>query len=104
MPGHVRCAHAASRGREPALLPRRGAVHGIAGRAPGRQRPEVVVEATPLRIGCREADGQTGGMPSLVDDVRWPVRSARLVLRPAEVGDLKATWRIRRLESVGGGG
>jgi RimJ/RimL family protein N-acetyltransferase len=40
-------------------------------------------------------------MPSLVDDVPWPVRTARLVLRPAEVADLEATWRIRRLASVG---
>jgi RimJ/RimL family protein N-acetyltransferase len=40
-------------------------------------------------------------VPSLVDDVRWPVRTARLLLRPAAIGDLEATWRIRRLESVG---
>jgi RimJ/RimL family protein N-acetyltransferase len=40
-------------------------------------------------------------MVSLVDDVRWPVRTARLVLRPAEVGDVEATWRIRQRESVG---
>jgi RimJ/RimL family protein N-acetyltransferase len=38
---------------------------------------------------------------TLVEDVRWPVRTARLVLRPAGPGDLEATWRIRRLESVG---
>ena len=40
-------------------------------------------------------------MPSLVDDVSWPVRTERLVLRPADSADLEATWRIRRLESVG---
>jgi len=40
-------------------------------------------------------------MPSLVDDVPWPVRTERLVLRPADSGDLEATWRIRRLEPVG---
>jgi RimJ/RimL family protein N-acetyltransferase len=40
-------------------------------------------------------------VPSLVDDVRWPVRTSRLLLRPADVADLEATWRIRRLESVG---
>jgi RimJ/RimL family protein N-acetyltransferase len=37
---------------------------------------------------------------SLVDDVEWPVRTERLVLRPAVIEDLDATWRIRRLESV----
>ena len=39
-------------------------------------------------------------MPSLVDDVRWPIRTSRLLLRPADVADLEATWRIRRLEPV----
>jgi RimJ/RimL family protein N-acetyltransferase len=37
---------------------------------------------------------------SLVEDVDWPVRTKRLVLRPQVVEDLEATWRIRRLESV----
>ena len=37
---------------------------------------------------------------SLVDDVDWPVRTARLVLRPATPDDLETTWNIRRLESV----
>jgi RimJ/RimL family protein N-acetyltransferase len=42
-------------------------------------------------------------MVSLVDDVRWPVRTPRLVLRPAEIADadVEATWRIRQQESVG---
>lgn len=39
-------------------------------------------------------------MPSLVDDIDWPVRTERLVLRPAVPGDLEATWHIRRLEVV----
>ena len=39
-------------------------------------------------------------MPSLVDDVRWPVRTERLLLRPAEAADAEATWRYRRLDSV----
>lgn len=39
-------------------------------------------------------------MPSLVDDVEWPVRTERLVLRPARPEDAEATWEIRRLESV----
>ena len=40
-------------------------------------------------------------MPSLIEDVGWPVRTSRLLLRPADVADLEPTWRIRRLESVG---
>lgn len=40
-------------------------------------------------------------MASLVDGVDWPVRTRRLLLRPADLEDLDATWRIRRLESVG---
>ncbi len=39
-------------------------------------------------------------MPSLADDVDWPVRTERLVLRPARPEDAEATWEIRRLESV----
>jgi RimJ/RimL family protein N-acetyltransferase len=37
---------------------------------------------------------------SLADGVEWPVRTDRLVLRPATIGDVDATWRIRQLESV----
>jgi RimJ/RimL family protein N-acetyltransferase len=37
----------------------------------------------------------------LIDDVDWPIRTERLVLRPATVEDAEATWRFRRLESVG---
>ena len=40
-------------------------------------------------------------MPSLADDVRWPLRTSRLLLRPAGAADLEATWRFRRLEPVG---
>lgn len=39
-------------------------------------------------------------MPSLLDDVDWPIRTERLLLRPARADDLDATWRIRGLESV----
>jgi RimJ/RimL family protein N-acetyltransferase len=39
-------------------------------------------------------------VPSL-DDVPWPVRTERLLLRPAEVADVEATWQVRRFESVG---
>jgi RimJ/RimL family protein N-acetyltransferase len=37
---------------------------------------------------------------SLLEDVAWPVRTKRLVLRPATLDDMEATWQIRRLESV----
>lgn len=40
-------------------------------------------------------------MRSLIDDVEWPVRTERLVLRPATLDDLEPTWQIRRLQSVG---
>ena len=39
-------------------------------------------------------------MTSRLDDVAWPVRTDRLSIRPARAGDLDATWRYRRLESV----
>ena len=40
-------------------------------------------------------------MVSLADDVPWPVRTDRLVLRPATEADADTTWGYRRLESVG---
>ena len=39
-------------------------------------------------------------VPSLVDDVAWPLRTERLLLRPAVVEDAESTWRFRRLETV----
>jgi RimJ/RimL family protein N-acetyltransferase len=39
-------------------------------------------------------------MPSLVDDIDWPVRTGRLVIRPATEDDLEATWAFRRLDAV----
>lgn len=39
-------------------------------------------------------------MPSLIDDVDWPIRTERLLLRPAAPHDLEATWQIRRLDAV----
>jgi RimJ/RimL family protein N-acetyltransferase len=38
---------------------------------------------------------------SLLDDVAWPVHTARLALRPVSVDDVEPTWAYRRLESVG---
>ncbi len=34
------------------------------------------------------------------DDIAWPVRTDRLVLRPATLEDADAIWRYRRLEEV----
>jgi RimJ/RimL family protein N-acetyltransferase len=39
-------------------------------------------------------------VPSRLADISWPVRTRRLLLRPAVAGDLEATWRIRRLDAV----
>src|SRR4051794_18083848 len=35
-----------------------------------------------------------------LDRVRWPVRTERLLLRPATPADVEATWRFRRLDAV----
>ncbi|HET8604253.1 MAG TPA: GNAT family N-acetyltransferase [Marmoricola sp.] len=40
-------------------------------------------------------------MATTLQHVPWPVRTARLVLRPATVADLEATWRFRQLPEVG---
>jgi RimJ/RimL family protein N-acetyltransferase len=39
-------------------------------------------------------------MASKLDDVAWPVRTARLSLRPASTADLDATWRFRQVAEV----
>ena len=39
-------------------------------------------------------------MASLVDGIGWPIRTDRVVLRPAAVADVDATWGFRQLESV----
>lgn len=39
-------------------------------------------------------------MGTPLDAIDWPVRSARLAIRPATADDLEATWRFRRLEEV----
>jgi RimJ/RimL family protein N-acetyltransferase len=43
---------------------------------------------------------QNQPVTSLREDVAWPVRTKRLVLRPATLDDMEATWQIRRLESI----
>lgn len=40
-------------------------------------------------------------MSPALGDVKWPVRSLRLTIRPAELVDLERTWSYRRLPSVG---
>jgi RimJ/RimL family protein N-acetyltransferase len=35
-----------------------------------------------------------------LDGVVWPLRTERLVLRPATAADVESTWRFRRLEAV----
>ena len=39
-------------------------------------------------------------MAAALDRVAWPVRTARLTLRPATTDDLMPTWRYRQLEDV----
>ena len=40
-------------------------------------------------------------MTNPLDRVGWPVRTARLTIRPAQASDLEATWQYRRLPEVG---
>ena len=39
-------------------------------------------------------------VPQDLSAVTWPVRTARLTIRPAEPGDVDATWAFRRLPEV----
>ncbi len=39
-------------------------------------------------------------MAATLDEIPWPVRTARLSIRRANESDLDAIWRFRRLESV----
>jgi RimJ/RimL family protein N-acetyltransferase len=39
-------------------------------------------------------------MPSTWDAIDWPLRTERLVLRPATADDVEATWRFRGLSEV----
>lgn len=41
-----------------------------------------------------------GTVAPMLHDLAWPVRTARLVIRPAGADDLEATWRYRRLPAV----
>lgn len=44
--------------------------------------------------------GMMGFMGSKLDQVAWPVSTARLSLRPAMAQDIDATWEYRRLPEV----
>ncbi len=48
--------------------------------------------ATPVR--------DAGVMPLTVDDVHWPLRTDRLLVRPATAADAGPVWRYRRLPEV----
>jgi RimJ/RimL family protein N-acetyltransferase len=39
-------------------------------------------------------------MPRTLDDVAWPLRTARLLIRRAAIGDADAVWHYRRLPEV----
>jgi len=41
-----------------------------------------------------------GPVPQDLSAVAWPVRTARLTIRPATADDAEATWRIRRIPEV----
>lgn len=53
-----------------------------------------------LRSLSQEGQRATGAAPPFAG-VGWPKHTARLSLRPARPEDAGATWRFRRLESVG---
>ncbi len=42
-------------------------------------------------------------MTSRLEAVDWPVKTARLTIRPAGPDDLDAVWQIRRLPQVADG-
>ena len=61
-------------------------------------------ERTGHQPGTTDPPSGAGGADvrrSPLDDLAWPRRTERLTLRPAEVADLDALWRIRSQESVG---
>lgn len=55
------------------------------------------------QLNIQEVDAasnvETVGVVALTD-LYWPVRTERLVLRPASIDDLEPTWQFRRLEPV----
>jgi len=62
-----------------------------------RPRPDLPV----WRVGARRGFArETGGVSSRTTEVCWPLRTDRLVLRPATARDAGAVWRYRRLPAV----
>lgn len=55
-----------------------------------------------LLAGCTAPLGAVGEDQSttVLDQVRWPVKTPRLELRRAELSDAAAVWQYRRLETV----
>jgi RimJ/RimL family protein N-acetyltransferase len=53
-----------------------------------------------LQHGSSPSTRHDDAVPSRLDDISWPVRTKRLLLRPAVADDAEATWRIRRIEAV----
>jgi RimJ/RimL family protein N-acetyltransferase len=49
--------------------------------------------------GTRRPDGIIVSVPTL-EDIAWPVRTERLLIRPATVNDVESTWSFRRLPEV----
>jgi len=39
-------------------------------------------------------------LPTKLDTISWPLRTERLLIRPATAADAETTWRYRRLEEV----
>jgi RimJ/RimL family protein N-acetyltransferase len=52
----------------------------------------------PTARGTSDTDG--AGQTKPFDRISWPVRTERLVLRPATNEDLPAVWQFRRLDEV----
>ena len=52
------------------------------------------------RLEAAGANRQDGSMTGPLDALTWPVRTARLLLRPATADDVDATWEFRRLDEV----
>ncbi len=63
---------------------------------PALARSFAVPSAQPIQ----SLTDQDQPVTSVLDDVAWPVRTKRLMLRPATLDDVEATWQIRRLEPV----
>ena len=50
--------------------------------------------------GSSGGDWDTGAVPRTLDDLTWPVRTERLLIRRVTPDDAPAVWRYRQLEAV----